>query len=69
MSSLMGIVLLAVVLERGMFCEQFRCNIIVEGKTFEAVIDVCKVKGSEYINLYSIWGEFPVLCVDVKIMG
>ena len=44
-SSLVGIVLLAVVLKRGMFCEQFRCNIIFDGKTFEAVIDVHKVKG------------------------
>ena len=53
-SSLMGIVLLAVVLERGMFCEQFRYNIMIDRKTFEAVVDVHKVKGSEYINLYSI---------------
>ena len=44
-SSLGGIVLLAVVLERGMFCEQFRCSIIIDRKTFEAVIDVRKVKG------------------------
>ena len=44
-SSLGGIVLLAVVLERGMFYEQFRCSIIIDGKTFEAVIDVHKVKG------------------------
>ena len=43
--SLGGIVLLAVVLERGMFCEQFRCSIIIDRKTFEAVIDVHKVKG------------------------
>ena len=41
----MGIVLLAVLLEREMFCEQFRCNIIIDRKTFETVIDVCKVKG------------------------
>ena len=40
-----GIVLLAVALERGMFCKQFRCSIIIDGKTFEAVIDVLKVKG------------------------
>ena len=33
-NSLVGIVLLAVVLEKGMFCEQFRCNIIINGKTF-----------------------------------
>ena len=44
-SSLGGIVLLAVVLERGMFCKQFRCSIVIDGKTFEAVIDVRKVKG------------------------
>ena len=44
-SSLGGIVLLAVVLERGMFCKQLSCSIIIDGKTFEAVIDVCKVKG------------------------
>ena len=43
--SLVGMVLLAVVLERGMFWEQFRCSIIIDGKTFEAVIDVRKVKG------------------------
>ena len=54
MSSIGGIVLLAVVLQRGMFCEQFRCSTIINGKTFEAVIEVHKVKGSEYINLYSI---------------
>ena len=60
LSSLVGIVLLAVILEQGMLCEQFRCNIIIDGKTFEAVIDVRKVKGPEYINLYSLWGEFPV---------
>ena len=40
-----GIVLLAVVLERGMFCKQFRCSIIIDGKTFEAVIDVRKSRG------------------------
>ena len=45
MRSLVGIVFLAVVLERGMFCKQFRCNIIIDRKTFEAVIDVRKVKG------------------------
>ena len=44
-SSLVGIALLAIVLERGIFCEQFRCNIIIDRKTFEAVIDVHKVKG------------------------
>ena len=53
-SSLGGIVLLAVVLERGMFCKQFRCSIIIDGKIFQDVVDVRKVKGSEYINLYSI---------------
>ena len=45
MSSLGRIVLLAVVFERGMFCKQFRCSIIINGKSFEAVIDVPKVKG------------------------
>ena len=59
-SSLGEIVLLEFVLERGMFCKQFRCKIIIDGKTFEAVIDVHKVKGSEYMNLYSIQGELPV---------
>ena len=59
-SSLGGIALLEFVLERGMFCKQFRCSIIIDRKTFEAVIDVCKVKGSEYMNLYSIQGEFTV---------
>ena len=59
-SSLKGIVLLEFLLERGMFCEQIRCSIIINGKTFEGVLDVCKVKGSEYMNLYSIQGEFPV---------
>ena len=44
-SSLGGIVLLAVVLEKGMFCKQFRYSIIIDRKTFNAVIDVCKVKG------------------------
>ena len=29
---------------------------------------VCKLKGSEYINLYDMWGEFPVWYNDVKIM-
>ena len=52
-SSLGGIVLLAV-LERGMFCKQFRCSIIIDGKIFQDIVDVRKVKGSEYINLYSI---------------
>ena len=69
MSSLRGIVLLEFLLERGMFCEQFRCSIIIDGKTFEGVLDVRKVKGSEYMNLYSIQGEFPVLYTNVKIMG
>ena len=32
------------VLERGMICNQFRSNIIIDGKTFEAGIDVHKVK-------------------------
>ena len=53
-SSLGGIVLLAVILERGMFCKQLRRSIIIDGKTFEDVVDVRKVKGSGYMNLYSI---------------
>ena len=52
-----------------MFFKQFRCSIIIDGKTFEGVVDVCKVKGSEYMNLYSIQGEFPVLYTNVKIIG
>ena len=59
-SSFGVIVFLEFVLERGMFCKQFRCSIIIDRKTFEAVIDVHKVKGSEYMNLYSVQGEFPV---------
>ena len=43
-----------------MFCKQFRCSIIINRKTFEGVVDVHKVKGSEYMNLYSIQGKFPV---------
>ena len=43
-----------------MFCKQIRCSIIINGKTFEGVLDVRKVKGSEYMNLYSIQGKFPV---------
>ena len=43
-----------------MFCKQFRCSIIIHRKNFEGVVDVCKVKGSEYMNLYGIQGEFPV---------
>ena len=69
MRSLGGIVLLEFLLERGMFCKQFRCSIIINRKTFEGVLDVHKVKGSEYMNLYSIQGEFPVLYTNVKIMG
>ena len=52
MSFLVGIVLLAVLLERGMFCEQLRCNIMIDGNTFWANIHVCKVKVSEYMNFY-----------------
>ena len=53
-SSLGGIVLLEFVLERRMFCKQFRCTIIIDGNFFQDVVDVRKVKGSEYMNLYSI---------------
>ena len=59
-SSLGGIVLLEFVLERGMFWKQFRCSIIIDRKFFQEVVDVRKVKGSEYMNLYSIQGEVPV---------
>ena len=38
MSFLVGIVLLAVVLERGMFCEQFRCTIIIDRKLLMQVL-------------------------------
>ena len=53
-SSLRGIVLLEFLLERGMFCEQFRCNMMMHGNTFWVNIDVCKVKGCPYLNLYDI---------------
>ena len=43
-----------------MFCKQFRCSIIIDGKFFQEVVDVHKVKGSKYMNLYSIQGEVPV---------
>ena len=44
-SSLGGIVLLEFVLERRMFCKQFRCTIIIDGNFFQDVVDVRKVKG------------------------
>ena len=59
-SSLVGMVLLPILLERGMFYEQFRCNIMIDGITFQANIHVHNIKGCLYINLYSTWGEFPV---------
>ena len=37
-----------------MFCEQFRCNIMIDGITFQANIHVFKVKGCQYMNLYDI---------------
>ena len=53
-SSLRGIVLLEFVLERRMFCEQSRCNIMMHGNTVWVNIHVCKVKGCQYMNLYDI---------------
>ena len=50
----MGIVLLAVLLERGMFHEQLRYNIRIDRNTFSFDIHVRKVKGSEYMNFYSM---------------
>ena len=44
-SSLVGIVLLASLLEREMFCVQLWCNIVIDRNTFKANIHVCKVKG------------------------
>ena len=44
-SSLVGMVLLPVQLERGMFYEQFRCNMMIDGITFQANIHVRIVKG------------------------
>ena len=44
-SSLVGMVLLPILLERGMFYEQFRCNIIIDGITFQSNIHVCKIEG------------------------
>ena len=44
-SSLVGMVLLPILLQRGMFYEQFRCNMMIDGITFEANIHVHKVKG------------------------
>ena len=41
----MGIVLLATLLEREMFCVQLWCNIMIDGNTFKANIHVRKVKG------------------------
>ena len=55
----MGIVLLATLLEREMFCVQLQCNIMIDGNTFNANIHVHKVKGSEYMNFYGIWGCVP----------
>ena len=44
-SSLVGMVLLPILLERGMFDEQFRCKIMIDGITFQANIHVRKVEG------------------------
>ena len=41
---------------------------MIDGNTFQANIHVRKSRGVNIINLYSLWGEFPVLCVDVKII-
>ena len=46
----MGIVMLAISLGREMFYEQFKCNIMINGNTFQGNIDVRKVEGSKYIN-------------------
>ena len=42
----MEMILLPILFERGIFYEQFRCNIMIDRNTFPANIDVCKVKGS-----------------------
>ena len=54
---------------REMFCEQLWCNIIIDGNTFKVNIHVCKVNGSEYMNICGMLGEFPETYIDVKIIG
>ena len=41
----MGIVLLAILLEREMFCVQLQCKIMIDGNTLKANIHLRKVKG------------------------
>ena len=45
----MGMVLLPILLERGMFYEQLRCNMMIDGITFQANIHVHKVRGVNII--------------------
>ena len=46
---LVRIVLLVVLLERGMFCKQPKCNSMINRITFQANIHVCKVKGANIL--------------------
>ena len=55
----MQIVMETISLGREMFCEQLRCNIMIDGNAFQANIDGQRVEGSNvlgssYLNLYSI---------------
>ena len=56
----MGIILLLILFKRGMFYEQFRCNIMIDRNTFPANIDVCKVKGCLFWNLYGTQDDFSM---------
>ena len=46
MNSIVGMMLLTIALEREMFYKRFRCDIMIDGNTFQANMYVRIVKGS-----------------------
>ena len=48
-SSLVGIVMLPISLEREMFYKQFRCHMMIDGNTFQGNIDMQRVEGSNIL--------------------
>ena len=51
----MRIVLLAVLLKRKMFCEQFRFNMIIDRNTFEWYIHIEEGRGVSFLSVINKW--------------
>ena len=70
-SSVVGIVMLAISLGREMFFEQFRCNIMIDGNIFHGSVDVQRVEGSNIliINVTMTFTVYKTSTHDIHCLG